>query len=233
MPRHPRVAEEVKVETEVQEAPDETTALLLQAAEQLAAAAAVRGDRSKVLKDVEATLSKIRVGDMPELADSPVVQAFLKAIGVSDLKPGETKNRGTLAHREREWSWDDAWREFEHVKFMPAVTVPITWNGVGPVQLVMGDEITLPTPFYDIYREHMYALKQKDRNINWLMAKSDLPPDPNWITDTSARIRAESATKSPTGSGVAGYYQPGAGMINMGEEGAPVGAPSESAVKEG
>ncbi len=216
---------------EAEVAGDATADLLTQAAQQLAAAAKARGDRSKLLKEVEATLSQIRITDVPELADSPVVQAFLKAIGVADLTPGEVRNKGTLGEREREWSWETAWTVGKPTTFVAIEDMSITWNGVGPIDIRAGDEVTLPSPFYDIYRERLKAKKQADLNINWLTARSDVPPDRNWITDASAHVRALSATRGPSGQ-VAGRYAPGAGRINEGEEtGGEEVAPSESAVK--
>lgn len=170
---------------------DETAELLRQAAEGLAKAAATRADRGAILKEVEGVLSKIRLKDVPELADSPIVQAFLTSIGVSDLAPGQAKAKGTLAEREREWTWQDM-RKLEQVTFIPIITERFTINGVGPVQMVAGEEIRLPKPYYDRYREVLEARKQAGIHERYLLGLSDAAPHPNWQTDEAARVRASS-----------------------------------------
>jgi hypothetical protein len=171
-----------------QEAPDEMAALLQQAAAQLAAAATDRENRSAALKDVEATLSKINLKDFPELAESPIVQAFLRAMGGEDLAPGEVRNRGTLAEREREWSPQDMAR-FPIKTFEPRETIPVTFNGL-TYQLIDGQEVTVPEPIYTIYQEHRRALVEGKKHEEYLLGYSSVPPDPNWVAESSAKVRA-------------------------------------------
>jgi len=194
-------------EPEAQEGVDDVASQLRQLGQELVAVAGDSLARQAKLKEVENFLGKLRVADFPDLAESPVIQGFVKAFAdAGSLKPGQVRNRGTLAEFGRDWTWDDACREFEHVTFTPAVSVPITWNGVGPVYVQALQECSLPKPFYDIYRNHMYALRMKDVHQRYMMGQSDAPPDPNWYTDHTAKLRAQAQLKGPTG-------QPGAFLV--------------------
>ena len=179
---------------------DESTALLEQAAQLLGKAASDRKNRDQALKEVEGVLSKLKMVDFPELAESPIVAAFVKAMGMGDLKPGEVKNKGTLAEREREWNYKDLQDpgQFKQVTFTPAETVPITWNGLS-FQLVADEEITVPEPIWNVYREHREALKQAGINERYLMGQSDIAPHPNWQTAEAALVRAWSTRQGPNG----------------------------------
>ncbi len=176
------------VEAEFTEAPDETAELLRQAAAQMSQAASDRENRSAILKDVESTLSRLKLADVPELAESPIVQAFLKAMGVDDLKPGEIRNRGSIVERARDWTVRDM-DQFPTKTFEPRETVPITFNGI-TYQLVDGQEVTVPEPIFTIYREHRRALEQAEIHEAYLQGYSDRMPDPNWLTESSAKVRA-------------------------------------------
>jgi hypothetical protein len=171
-----------------EDAPDEMTALLQQAAAQLARAADDRENRSVALKTVEATLSKISIKDFPGLAESPIVQAFLKAVGADDLAPGEVRNRGTLAERVRDWSPQDM-RQFPTKTFTPRETIPVTFNGL-TYQLVDDQEVTVPEPIYTIYQEHRRALAQAKIHEDYLQGYSNVPPDANWMAESSAKVHA-------------------------------------------
>lgn len=163
--------------------------------------------RGAKLRDVERFLGGLTVKDFPDLAESPTVQAFVKLFANTEgLRPGQVRNRGTLAEFGRDWTWDDVCREFESVTFAAMVSVPLTWNGVGPVYIQAGNEYALPRPFYDIYREHIRALRQKDVHQRYMMGLSDVPPDPNWFSESTAKLRAQAQMTGPTG-------QPGAFLI--------------------
>ena len=167
---------------------DDIGETLKQAAELFAKAATDVENRDKVLKEVEKTLSKIKLTDAPTLAESPIVQAFIKAMGLGDLNPGQVKAAGTLAERGRDWDWGDV-QTMPRKTFTPMENLPLTWNGL-TVHVLAGEEYSLPEPFYNLYREHMYAVRQAQIHERWLMGVSDQPPDPNWISDESARVRA-------------------------------------------
>ena len=169
--------------------------------------------RKSKLLDLERFLGRLTVKDFPDLAESPIIQSFVRLFANTDgLKPGQVRNRGTLAEFGREWTWDDACREFPLKTFIPIVSVPITWNGVGPVYLQQEMEITVPQPFWNIYREQLFARKQADLHINYIMGKSNVAPHPNWLTDNSAKLRAQATFRGPTGQPGA-FYIPGGGLI--------------------
>ena len=195
MPKHPVTPIE-----EPREDTDESTVLLEQAAALLGKAAADRKNRDATLKELEATLSKLKLADFPELAESPIVAAFAKAMGQGDLTPGQVKNPGTLAQREREWSYKDLEdvKQFGKKTFTPNENLPVTWNGL-TYYLQNDVEITVPEPIWNIYREHREAMKQAGINERYLMGVSDEAPHPNWQTDGSALVRAWSARKGPSG----------------------------------
>ncbi|MCK9602386.1 MAG: hypothetical protein M0R06_25295 [Sphaerochaeta sp.] len=200
----------------VEMAPEETddmADLLKQAAQQLSQAASDKEHRSARLKEVEATLSKIKLVDFPELADSPVVQAFIKAMGFDDLTPGEARNKGTLAEREREWTWKDM-AQLPKVKFIPNETIVLTFNGL-PLQVVADQECEVPEPFYNIWKDHRKAIMEARQHTQYLLGFSDQPPDPNWLTVEGAEVRAWSTQGRRLGK-VSGHL--GVGRISEAEE---------------
>ena len=145
--------------------------------------------RGTTLSKLEGFLSNLRIADFPELADSPVVQSFLSMMG-GEMQPGETKHRGTLAERTRDWTWRDL-GEMEQMTFTPRETIAITWNGL-TVQLGDDVECRIPRPFYDIYMEHRKAMKQADIHSDYMQGFSSQLPHPNWFTDDTAHVRANS-----------------------------------------
>ena len=185
----PRKTEIVVETVEHQEEPerDEQADLLAEAARLMQKAATDKANRSATLKEAEKALGQLKIVDYPELAESPVVQAFLKAMGVGDLQPGQIANRGTLAEREREWSYRDM-GQFPAKTFIPDETVPVTWNGL-MYQLRSGEEVTVPEPIYNVYRDHKKAQRMAQQHEQYLLGHSDLPPDPSWLTDESAKVR--------------------------------------------
>lgn len=159
---------------------------------ELAAVADNEIARTEKLKEVEELLGNLKVKDFPELAESPVIQQFASMFAdVHGLKPGEVRNRGTLAETSRDWTIED-FRRMPHVTFIPVVTIPITINGVGPFQLVQGEECSVPETVYAHYREYLYRTKQADIHAKWLMGQSEQMPDKNWLTPEGARVAATS-----------------------------------------
>lgn len=213
MPRWEKKKEEVVEEVQSQEA-DESTLALQRAAELLGKAATDKKNQGTLLKEVEAALSKVRMIDFPQLAESPVIQSFLHAVGVGDLKPGEVANRGTLAEREREWTWRDVNDQVRAgkmrlVKFIPYDNLNLTWNGL-QLHVCGGDEVEVPDCFYDIYKEHQKARKEGEKNMQYLLGHSDAPPHPDWQTPEGAMVRAWSLNGRkygrPSGTLEVGYH---------------------------
>ena len=167
---------------------DDIGETLKQAAELFAKAATDVENRDKVLKEVEKTLSKIKLTDAPTLAESPIVQAFIKAMGLGDLAPGQTKAPGTLAERSRDWSMADI-ATMPRKTFTPMESLPLTWNGL-TVYVQAGEEYNLPEPFYNVWREHVYAVRQAQINEKYMLGQTDQPPDRNWLSDEVALVRA-------------------------------------------
>lgn len=195
-----------------EKAEQDVVALLRQAAEQMNKAAEDKEGREAALKEVENTLSRVNTKDAQELADSPIVQAFLRMVGTEDLQPGEARNKGTLAERGREWSIDDMIRQFELVRIFPIINKDITWNGVGPFRLQQGVPMRVPQPIADEYERILTAMRQADVHIKYIMNKSNEEPDANYLTSSSNKLRALSVS----GQGV---YEPGKGLIYGAGEG--------------
>ena len=192
---------------------DEMAELLAQAAQTLGKAATDKRNRSVLLKEVEGTLSKIKLVDFPELAESPVVQAFIKAMGFDDLNPGEVRNRGTLAEIEREWTWKDM-AQFPRMKFIPNETITLTFNGLA-LQVIADRECEVPEPFYNIWKDHRKAIQEARQHEQYLLGFSDQPPDQNWLTVEGAEVRAWSTQGRRMGK-VSGHL--GVGRISEAEE---------------
>ena len=169
--------------------PDEATAALEQAATLMAKAAKDRKNRDVLLKEAEAALAKVPIGLMPDLAESPVVKTLLSALGIKDLQPGQVANKGTVVEREREWTWADVNATFALKTFTPDESLPLTFQGL-TLHIFSGEECTIPECFYEIWRQHKYAMKQAAIHERYLLGQSDKPPDPNYFTDETARVRA-------------------------------------------
>lgn len=151
--------------------------------------------KAKKLKEIEDVLGNVSIKDFPELAESPVVQNIVKMLGIGSLRPGQVAGLGTLAEREREWTWADlnvkdenGNRVFPLKRFTPTETIPITWNGL-QLQLMADQECEVPEPFYNIYREHREALLQARNHEAYLLGRSNQPPHPNWQTVEGAEVR--------------------------------------------
>ncbi len=192
MPRHR--AEELEEIEDTAEVVDEQAEDLARAAALLGKAASDRKHRKEILKEAEDALSNLKLVDFPDLAESPVVQAFLKTMGTGDLQPGEVRNKGTLAEREHEWSLTDINRMVKAgtmplKKFIPDESIPLTFNGV-QIRIVAGEETEVPECFYNIWREHREALKQARVNERYMLGISDQMPHPNWQTPEGATVRA-------------------------------------------
>ena len=209
-----RTKKEEPVEEAQEQINDESTLALQQAAELLGRAATDKKNQASLLKEVEGALSKIRMVDFPQLAESSVIQSFLKTMGVSDLRPGEIANRGTLAEREREWTWKDVnraimAREIPLKRFTPYDNLDLVWNGL-QLRVIGGEEIEVPGCFYDVYRDHLRARQEAAKNESYLLGHSDTPPSPDWQTPEGAVVRAWSQSGKkygrPMGTLDVGYF---------------------------
>ena len=203
---------ESKATADVKPEADELAAQLRRLGQELVDVADDSFARTAKLREVESFLGKLRVADFPDLAESPVIQGFVRMFADTvGLKPGETKNKGSLAEFGRDWTWDDVCRSFPSKVLIPIDSVPLTWNGVGPLYVRQGEEVSIPEPFYDLYREHVRALRQADIHMDYMMGRSDRPPDPAWFSDHTAKARAQSQMKGPTGQPGA-FYIPGSNL---------------------
>ena len=183
------MAKKVELEDVPQEedtAEEDVASQIAKLGAELSAVASNKAKRTAKLREVEAFLGRLKVEDFPELAESPTIQAFAKLLGGS-LKPGETRNPGTLAETTREWTMEDL-RSFPKKTFTPLETLSITWNGI-PCLVTAGEEVSIPEPFYDIYMAHVRAVKNGEQHKKWLLGQTTLAPDRNWLTDASMRVR--------------------------------------------
>ena len=201
------------------EPPDDVALKMRQLGSELVAVANDQIARAAKLKEVEHFLGNLKVKDFPELAESSVIQQFVQMFDTKGMRPGETRNAGTLAAIEHEWSWSDIQDgvrsgKLPLVRFTPNETIKVTFNGL-QLQLIADQECEVPRCFFDIYMEHRKALRQAVVNENYLMGISDVPPDPNWMTPESAIVRAWSTQGRRYGR-VSGHL--GTGPIVMGEE---------------
>jgi hypothetical protein len=196
-PRVPKCVVD-EAEQEIQDdATDEVAARLAALGSELQAVATDRVKRSETLKQIEDLLGNLKIKDYQELAESPVVQSLAEMLGFGDARPGQVIGKGTLLERVREWTWKDVAQQ-RRVKFIPAETIPITYNGL-TIQLVQDVECEVPEGFYNIYREHREAIRQAQQNERYLLGHTDVPPDPNWLTEESAKIRLWSTHGRPYG----------------------------------
>lgn len=173
------------IENEEEELEDDPGEKLL---EELQTVIKSRDKRAVKARNIERILKSVKIEDIPELADSPIIQAFVQMFAPADLEPGETRNSGTLAEVQREWTHADFAR-FKFVEITPAETIPLTINGV-TIQLVADEPCTIPEPFAALYRDHRLALRKAEQHKAFMLGKSDVPPDPNWANDATARVRA-------------------------------------------
>jgi hypothetical protein len=173
---------------------DELAAQLAQLGGELQAVANDEIARTEKLKEVEAVLGQVQVKDFPDLAESPVIQSFIQMLGMGDLTPGETRNKGTLAERTRNWSWGDIQAgvrsgAIKLCRFVPAETIELTFNGLA-LRVVADQECEVPEMFYDIYRDRRRALGEAAKNEAWMLGKSTQAPHPDWQTPEGASVRA-------------------------------------------
>jgi hypothetical protein len=173
---------------------DELAAQLAQLGGELQAVANDELARTEKLREVEAVLGSIQVKDLPDLAESPIVQGLMQALGVADLRPGETRNKGTLAERTRNWSWGDIQAgvrsgEIALRRFVPAETIELIFNGLA-LRVIADQECEVPEMFYDIYRDRRRALGEAAKNEAWMLGKSTQAPHPDWQTPEGASVRA-------------------------------------------
>jgi hypothetical protein len=170
--------------TEAQDVAAQLAAL----AGKLSEAAEDEAAKAAALKEIEEFLGNIPMKNFPDLAESPAVQSFVRMLGVGDLRPGEVAKRGTLAERQRDWTMRDL-ETFKQVTLTPRETLTVTFNGLS-VQFIDDQEITVPEPFANIYREHRKALEQAKVHEDYMLGYTDRAPDHNWVTSESATVRA-------------------------------------------
>lgn len=177
--------------------PDDVAAELSRLGAELQAVAGNKLAREAKLKEVERVLSKLRIEDFEELSESPTIQKFVAMLAkTDDMRPGEVKNKGTLAEVQRDWTWRDIQDmvrsgQMPLVRLTPGETITLTFQGLA-LRVNANEECEIPRCFYDIYRDHVKAINQAAINERWLMGVSDVPPDPNWMTPMSAIVRAHS-----------------------------------------
>lgn len=173
---------------------DEATKALQEAAELISKAASDRANRKAILKEAEAALTKLKLVDYPDLAESLVIQAFIKAMGLGDLRPGGVANRGTLAERIRDWTWRDLAKEVESGRmplrhFTSNERLTLTWNDLEII--VEADvECEVPACFHDIYLERQKAKRNAVIAEHYYLGLSDVPPPPEYHSAESAKVRA-------------------------------------------
>jgi hypothetical protein len=199
---------------------DDVAAQLAKLGAELQAVAGDKLAREAKLKEVEKVLGNLQVKDFPDLAESPVIQSFVQMVGLGDLKPGEVRNRGTLAERVRDWSWGDVQAkvksgEFQLRRFTPAETVDLIWNGL-TLRVVQDQECEIPDVFYALYTARRRAIQQAAINERYLTGQSDQPPHPNWQNEETAFVRAWSMQGRGGTSG--GHLSTGPIIESEGEE---------------
>jgi hypothetical protein len=204
------------------EVPPEEVAARLKAlgAELIEAADDAEKGQAK-LHEIEDFLGNLRIKDYEQLAESPTVQKFVEMLGFQGVQPGQTLKRGTLAERSRDWTMEDVRRQFPTKTFEPRETITLTWNGL-TIQLIDGQETTIPMPFWDLYQEHRQALVQAGIHERYLLGHSPQPPASGWMSDESARVRAWSTMAKADGTQGRGTL--GVGPIQGGE------TPSEESI---
>jgi hypothetical protein len=203
MPRHKMVQqEEVTIEDQVveEDAVDEADIVsrLSQLGAELQAVATDKTRRQAKVREIEALLRSLKVDDFPELAESETIKTFAGLIAdPKTLRPGETRNPGTLAEVRKEWSIDDCWKEGS-VTFIPMESMPLIFNRVR-VDVVMGEETTIPATHFDIYR-HVQRVKRNAAQMEkWLSGKTNIAPDVNYMSDAAYRIKAAGDVSVKTG----------------------------------
>lgn len=188
------LAEEVPFdEAEVEEDETDIDAVLQQAGEIAAEISRLANtDKAKArrkVRELEKLLAGVTIEQAAELAESPTIQKFARLIAPPNMQPGETRNAGTLAEVSQDWTWKDVYERFPMKQLMPMETLTITWNGLS-WRIIAGEPCSLPEPFYDEYMHHVYAQRQAERHIRFMLDKNAPPPDPNWLTNGSQLVRA-------------------------------------------
>lgn len=173
-------------------------------AELMGALQAVRNKKNagtKALEELGAILDKIDPHEYPDLADNPMIEAFLDKIGDARLKkaakgklpPGTVIGDG-MAARDVQWSLNDINLKpdgtKELVTWTPAETIPIFYNGV-MCQCIADVEITTEKAFYDIYSEHRRLMREGEVRKRWMFGKTnERPPESDEAAVSMARVRA-------------------------------------------
>jgi len=212
-PKVPKDQVEAAEQELQEEATDEVVAQLEALGAELQATARDKQARQTTLKKIEELLGSLKIKDYQELAESPVVQNLVKVLGYGDVAPGQAIMRGTLAERIRDWTWEDVAKQ-RKVRFIPAESLPLIYNGLR-IDVVQDIECEVPEGFYNIYLERRKAIREAQQHERYLLGHTDQPPDPNWLTEESAKVRLWSTQGRPYGR-PAGTL--GVGPIYEGEE---------------
>jgi hypothetical protein len=200
-------------------APDAANEELMRLATALADAASKKADQAKALADVEAFLGRLKPGDYPDLAASPVVQAFVeqlaerKAADRPDDPPGTIYNRGTLAESKKDWQVGDLVPEKGWpwvYDYEPSVSEVVIWNGVHAV-FTEGVPWSGPKLFVDQLNESRRATRLAREHAEYLMRMRNTISDPSLHDSGTARVRGVGK----------GSYLPGAGVFDAGDLGVP------------
>ena len=177
-----------EAEPTVAPSPDEAKAELARLALEFAQSVNDEQTSQSKIDQAIAFLGKLTVKEFADLAEHPFVEMLRNQIPTADLRPGEVRNRGTLAEVARDWTWADM-KGMETKTFTPNESIRITFNGVA-LQLMADVEQTVPRPFYDIYMERKNAIRQAKLNEAYMLGHSDELPHPNWQTPEMAEVRA-------------------------------------------
>ena len=162
---------------------------------------------TKALEELAGILDRIDPLDHPEIADNPVIEAFLEKIGEvrskkdkRQLPPGAIRGDGnpnSLTAQDVQWKLADVNLKpdgtKELVTWTPAETIPIFYNGV-MCQAIADVEMTTEKAFYDVYSEHRRLTREAEMRKAYMFGRSNTPP-PNEGTDgggsiAAARVRA-------------------------------------------
>jgi len=167
---------------------------LLAQASALAAEAAKYASSDKAqarrkIKELEKLLSGITLDQVPDLAESPVLQKLVAMIAPRDMRPGETRHAGTLAEVSRQWTLQDVLNEFPMKDLVPMHSMTLTFNDV-EWGITAGEPCRLPECFWYIYMQYLHALRQGERHVNYMLNPNAPPPDRNWLTPESQTVRA-------------------------------------------
>jgi len=185
--------------------------------------------KSHTLKQILDTIGELDPDDAKALFKNEKVQRLIEIATAeraeaSDDPPGTVYDgivggvvvRGLM---KKPWNEADLTRliekgEMQLVRnYRPPVTKHVIWNGLGR-WFVARRPITCPECFVYVYEQSLDAAELAEQHADYLFKRGAYKDstgrlaDPGMITAGGAKARA-------TGEG--GYYQPGGGMVHMGE----------------